>query len=172
MVRLRRKFMANIIHRRGEVPARQAPTFDPFRTMREMLRFDPFADLEIGVPSFREAFVPAFDIKETGDAYVFKSDLPGIKEDDLDVSLTGNQLVVSGKRDEESRQEEGDRYYAYERSYGSFSRTFSLPPGADLDHVKAELRDGVLTIAIGKRPETKAKKIPLQSGKPSGTPKA
>ncbi len=164
--------MANIVHRHAEAPAHQPATYDPFRMMRELLHFDPFADLERRAPSFTGAFAPAFEIKETKDAYLFKADLPGMKEEDLDVSLTGNQLVVSGKREEEQQQDEGDRYYAYERAYGSFSRSFTLPPGADLDHVKAELKEGVLTLVVGKKPEMKAKKIALGPGKPAGAAKA
>ena len=157
--------MANIVHRRGE-PAREQFGFDPFRMMREMLRFDPFAELERG-PTAAGAFVPAFDVKETKDAFRFTADMPGIRQEDLDVSLTGNQLVVSGKREEEER-DEGDRYYAWERSYGSFSRAFTLPPGADPEHVNADLKEGVLTVVVGKRPEMQARKIALQPGKTGG----
>lgn len=159
--------MANIVHRRGE-PAREQLALDPFRLMRELLRFDPFAELERGGPAATGAFAPAFDVKETKDAYRFTADMPGIRQEDLDVSLTGSQLVVSGKREEEQERDEGDRYYAWERSYGSFSRAFTLPPGADPDHVSADLKDGVLTIVVGKRPEMKAKKIALQSGTAAG----
>ena len=97
-------------------------------------------------------------MKETKDAYLFKADLPGVKDEDLDISLTGNRLTVSGHREEEKR-DEGDRYYAFERSYGTFSRSFTLPEGVDTEHANAELKDGVLTISLSKRPEVKPKKI-------------
>jgi HSP20 family protein len=106
-------------------------------------------------------------VKETKDAYVFKADLPGIREEDLDISLTGNRLTVSGKREEEKREED-DRFYAYERSYGSFSRSFTLPEGIDVEHAQADLNDGVLTVSVPKKPEVKPKKIEvkkLRSGK-------
>lgn len=83
-------------------------------------------------------FAPKFDVRESADSYVFTADLPGIKEDDLDISVTGNRLTVSGRREEEKNQED-DRYYAIERSYGSFSRSFTLPEGYDLDNIDAEL---------------------------------
>jgi HSP20 family protein len=89
--------------------------------MRDLLRWDPFAELG---PSAAGAFVPAFDVKETKDAYMFTADLPGVKESDLELSLTGNRLTISGKRDEEKKAQD-ERWYAYERSYGSFSRTFT-----------------------------------------------
>jgi HSP20 family protein len=155
--------MAQIIRRRGDAPARQAEMLDPFRIMREMLRYDPFADLDFAGTAAGGAFIPAFEVKETKDAYVFKADMPGVKDEDLDISLSGNQLVVSGKREEEREEKEGDRYYAYERSYGSFSRSFTLPPGADIDHVKADLKEGVLTLVVGKRPEVQPKRISVGS---------
>jgi HSP20 family protein len=97
-------------------------------------------------------------VKETKDSYVFKADLPGVKEENLDVSLTGNRLTISGQRQEE-KKEEGDRHYVYERSFGSFSRSFTLPEGIDVDHVQAELKDGVLNVVVPKKPEVQPKRI-------------
>ncbi len=146
--------MANITRRTA---APEAAIWDPFRRMREL-----FEDVESRAlePMMRE-FTPRFDVKETKDSYMFKADLPGVKEQDVDVSVTGNRLTVSGKRDEE-RTEEGERYYAYERSYGSFSRAFTLPEGVDADAVRAELKNGVLTIRIPKRPEVQPRRITVQ----------
>jgi HSP20 family protein len=148
--------MANLI-RRGERGA-MAPSrgVDPFEMMRDLMRWDPFAELAAGTRDL--AFLPSFEVKETKDAYVFKADLPGIRESDLDISLTGNRLTVSGKREEEKREEE-ERFYAYERSYGSFSRSFTLPEGIDVEHAQADLSDGVLTITLAKKPEVKPKRI-------------
>src|SRR4051794_17660968 len=118
--------MANIIRRRGsesQVPS-YGQAWDPFRMMQELL--------EGNLPAWNEtrqlAFAPTFEVKETRDSYVFKADLPGVKESDLEISLTNNRLVVGGKRDAEQR-EESDKFYAYERSFGSFSRAFTLPDG-------------------------------------------
>jgi len=107
-------------------------------------------------------FSPRFEVKETEHSYVFKADLPGIDEKDLDISLTGNRLTVSGKRESEERQE-NERFYAYERSYGTFSRSFTLPEGADIDHADADLKSGVLTISLPKRPEHQPRKISLKT---------
>ena len=81
-----------------------------------------------------------------------------MKEEDVHVSLTGNRLTVSGHREQEHR-EEGDRYYASELSYGSFSRAFTLPDGCDPEHVRAEMKNGVLRIVVPKRPEVQPRKI-------------
>jgi HSP20 family protein len=71
-------------------------------------------------------------------------------------------LTISGQREEE-KKDEGDRYFAYERSYGTFSRSFTLPEGADTEHVRAELKDGVLTIVVPKKPEVQPRRIDVQS---------
>jgi len=72
----------------------------------------------------------------------------------------GNALTISGKREAE-QEREGQRYYAIERGYGAFSRTFSLPDGANLDELSANLKNGVLTLHIPKRPEVQPRKISL-----------
>jgi len=109
------------------------------------------------------AFVPTFDVKETKDSFVFRADLPGVKDSDVDISLTGNRLTISGRRQEENK-EEGEQFYAYERSYGSFSRSFTLPEGIDAEHVQADLKDGVLTVVLPKKPEVQPKRIALKGG--------
>ena len=134
--------------------------WDPFRTMREMLRWDPFREMAPIFPQLERAWMPSFEVRENKDGYVFKADLPGVKQDDIEVSLSGNRLQISGKRDEE-KEAKGDTFYTYERAYGSFSRSFTLPDGADADHVKTELEDGVLTLVVPKRPEAQARKIPI-----------
>ncbi len=159
--------MANITHRReggtGGALTRGG-TWDPFEMMREMLRWDPMRELaRTGLGGGELGFTPSFDVKETKDAYEFKADLPGMKEDDVDISLTGNRLTISGKREEEKR-DEGDQYFAYERSYGSFSRSFTLPEGVDAEHVNAELKDGVLSVVVPKKPEVQPRRIQLKGG--------
>lgn len=140
--------------------------WDPFETMQELLRWDPFRPLTSS-SAVGETFSPDFEVKETKDAYHFKADVPGIKEENLDVSLTANRLTVAGHREEEKREDD-DRYFTYERSYGSFSRSFTLPEGVDTEGVQAELKDGVLSVTIPKKAETQPKRISLR---PSGKAK-
>jgi HSP20 family protein len=137
--------------------------WDPFRWAREMLRWDPFremAPMEGMGPLM--GFAPAFEVKETKDGYVFKADLPGVKQDEIEISRTGNRLSIEGKRESE-REEKNDRYYLSERSYGSFTRSFTLPEGADLDAVKADLADGVLTVFVPRKPEQQPRKISVSA---------
>lgn len=153
--------MANLI-RRNESQAETPAVWDPFRTMRDLLNWDPFAEMSPVLGRTTDAvFTPRFEVKETKNAYVFKADLPGIDEKDLEITLTGNRLTISGKRDAE-RQEDGDQFFTYERSYGSFSRSFTLPEGADPDHADADLRNGVLTLSVPKHPEHQPKKISIK----------
>ena len=136
-----------------------ASSMEPFGLMRNLLRWDPFRDMDRNL-EFQSSFLPSFDIQEGPQAYVFEADIPGIKQDDLDINLTGNRLTVAGKREAKERKE-GDCYFTMERSFGAFSRTFTLPEGVDGTKVKAELQDGVLTLTIPKVPEVQPKKISI-----------
>jgi HSP20 family protein len=139
--------------------------WDPFRTMRELLRWDPFREMTPIFSSEIPAYSPAFEVKETKDSFVFKADVPGVKEQDLEVTTTGNRLTVTGKRQSEKEEKE-DNYYAFERSYGSFTRSFTLPEQADTANVHADLKGGELTVVIPKMAAAVAKKIPIAGEKP------
>jgi len=157
--------MSNITVRNkenGGAPSRIE--WEPARLMRDLLRWDPFREMAPAfpmAPAMDFAFAPAFEIRETRDAYVFKADMPGVEEKDLDITRTGNRLTIGGKREAE-QEEKGDNYFARERSYGSFVRTFTLPEGIDVEHIQAELKGGVLTLVIPKTPEAQPKKIGLK----------
>ena len=153
--------MANLVRRGSESGLAASYGWDPLRLMRDMMSWDPFREIAPSLAG-REisGFVPDFDVKETKDAYVFKADLPGVKEKDLEITVTGNRLTVSGKREAEER-EEGENYFTFERSYGSFSRTFTLPEGVDGDAIDAKLEGGVLTLRAPKRPEVQPKRISI-----------
>jgi HSP20 family protein len=146
------------------MPARQLTReWDPFRAMRDLLRWEPFGVTTPSFQSFESAvFSPDFEVKETKEAFVFTADVPGVKEGDLDIRLTQNRLSISGKRESE-KTEKGDQFYATERSYGSFTRSFTLPEGVQAEKIGAELKGGVLTLMIPKKPEAQPKKIDVTS---------
>src|SRR4029079_6660825 len=157
--------MANLIKRENRDVTRSASPehrLDPFRMMDALLRWDPFRG-DWGGVSQTPDFAPRFDVKETKDAYVISADLPGVKDEELEVSLSGNLLTISGKREEEHR-EEGESTYAMERSHGSFARSFTMPDGVDAENVTADLKHGVLTLRIPKKPETQPKRIAIGKG--------
>jgi HSP20 family protein len=156
--------MANIIRRnddRGMSTQQGMQGWDPFRLMREMMGWDPFRALDYGGSAGLSSFMPQFEVKETGDGYVIKADLPGVEEKDVDISLTGNRLTISGRREAE-KEDEASTYYMYERSFGTFARSFTLPEGIDGDNVEADLKNGVLTVQLSKRPEVKPRKISVK----------
>jgi len=130
---------------------------DPFHVARELLAWDPF--VRSGRPA--TAFAPAFEVKETVDAFVVKADLPGVNDTDLDIAVHDNILTVSGTRQAEDRKDT-ENYALYERQFGSFSRSFSLPDIADGDRIEAKLDHGVLTLTIAKKAEAKPRKIAVK----------
>jgi HSP20 family protein len=148
--------MSLLARSNGNSPARYTVR-DPFQMARDLLSWDPF----FGGNRQASAFVPAFEVKETNEAFVLKGDLPGVAEADLDIAVHNNVLTVSGSRQSEERKE-GESFALYERQYGSFSRSFSLPDTADGDRVEAKLDAGVLTLTIWKKAEAKPRKIALR----------
>jgi HSP20 family protein len=106
-------------------------------------------------------FFPAFEVKETREAYAFRADLPGVEEKNVEITLTANRLTVSGKREEE-KEEQGGAFYVSERTYGAFTRSFTLPEGIDGEHITAELTAGVLEIVVPKKPEAQPRKVTLK----------
>ena len=159
--------MADITVRKSNEGQALAPTardYDPFRAMRELLRWDPFKEMTPMLSSeLPGEFAPAFEVKENKDSFLFKADVPGVKEGDIEITVTGNRLTVTGSRSEE-KEESNETYYASERRYGAFSRSYTLPEGADLEHIHADLKGGVLTVAVPKLAVLQPKKIPVKTG--------
>ncbi len=137
----------------------QTGAFEPFRLMRNLLRWDPYRDFNFP-DEVSGTFMPSFDVRETPDAYLFTADMPGIRREDLEIQLAGNRLSISGKREQEAAENQGT-FYTQERSYGTFSRTFSLPEEVQSGKVAAELRDGVLHLMVPKSPEIRPQKISI-----------
>ncbi len=103
-------------------------------------------------------WTPALDVYENKDHFVVKAELPGMKKEDIEVSLHDGSLSISGERKTESKHEEGEVYRA-ERFFGRFQRTVTLPTAVAADKVKAAYNEGVLTITLPKTEEAKPKKI-------------
>ena len=131
---------------------------DPFRLMRDVFRWDPYSDIESMSTLQGPSFVPDISMKETPDAILLEADVPGVSENEIDISVSGNRLSISGKREQEARQE-GEQYLSYERSYGSFHRSFVFPDNCDLDKVSAELKHGVLHVKVPKKEGKQARRI-------------
>lgn len=142
---------------------------DPFRELRglqdDMTRlFAGMAPLS-SEDSVFGAWQPKVDIFEDQDVLVIEADMPGVKREDLDLTIENNVITLSGERKMEERKER-ENYHRVERSYGSFTRSFTLPRTVDTEKIKAEFKDGVLTVSLPKREETKARKIDVSFADP------
>jgi HSP20 family protein len=105
-------------------------------------------------------WVPVVDIKEEKDRFVLHADLPGVKREDIDITMEDGVLSIRGERRLEEVQDEGE-YKRIERAYGSFYRRFSLPDTADADNISARSNDGVLEVVIPKRESVKPRRIEI-----------
>ena len=139
--------------------------FDPFREMAQMqdrinrIFGDAYTRRHDDDLTQRGEWFPAVDIYENANQeIVLKAELPGLVRDDIDVRVENNTLTLRGerKRDTEVKQEQ---FHRVERSYGSFSRSFSLPSRIDMEKVRAEFKDGVLAITLPVKAEAKPRQI-------------
>jgi len=138
----------------------------PLRDVDQL--FEKFLGLTpLGTDGFGGQYVPSADLRETDKEFQFSLEVPGMDEKDIDVSLDGNLLTVSGeKKDEHEENEKG--YRRIERRYGSFSRSIRLPEkGVDTQKAEATYKNGVLTISLPKSEDFKqaVKKIPILADK-------
>ncbi|MCA9737010.1 MAG: Hsp20/alpha crystallin family protein [Gemmatimonadota bacterium] len=107
-------------------------------------------------------WMPAVDVRESAEELTLTADLPGLTEKDIDIEFENGVLTIRGeKRSEE--QKDGERYHIWERRYGSFQRSFTLPRTVKSDSVRAEFDQGVLTVHLPKVPEAKSRKIEVST---------
>jgi HSP20 family protein len=140
---------------------------DEFRDIRRS--FDMLHNIINSVEQSRSSeavltdFIPSVNTREGEYAYHVEVDLPGIKKDDVDISVDGNVLTITGERKVKDETKEED-YYKVESKYGKFSRSFTLPEKVDVEDIHAESSDGVLEIVIPKlkEVEVKPKKIKIK----------
>ena len=143
-----------------------------------IVRYDPFRDLRslqdevnrLFSSSFTRSFDdegiargswnPQVDIYENKEQIVLEAELPGMKREDFDLTVENNVLTLRGERRFEKKSE-GDNFHRVERSYGSFSRSFTLPQTVSGEGATAEYSNGVLRVALPKREETKARRIEI-----------
>ena len=105
-------------------------------------------------------WAPAVDIYETENELVVKADLPDLQDKDIDVRITNNTLTIRGERKFEKDVKE-ENFLRIERTYGAFMRSFSLPNTVSSENIRAEYRNGVLTLHMAKREESKPKQIKI-----------
>jgi HSP20 family protein len=105
---------------------------------------------------------PEVDIEEHDDAYVLHADLPGLEKKDIAITVENGVLTISGEKKQEKKDRKKDRYYYYERSYGSFCRSFALPENVDGKNISATYKNGLLELAIKKSEKAKPKAIEVK----------
>jgi HSP20 family protein len=142
--------------------------FEPFRgvTLQDQINRLFNAAFDRSSEASLSTWAPAVDIYETEQALVVKADLPDIKPEELDIRVENNILTIRGERKFEKKVDENN-YLRVERSYGSFSRSFSLANTVNAEAIKAEHKNGVLTLTIPKREEAKPKQIKVNVETPA-----
>lgn len=103
-------------------------------------------------------WVPSVDISETDSAYLIKGEIPGVKKEDIKVTLERGMLTIQGERKQE-KEEKGEKFYRCECSYGNFVRSFRIPEDADESAIKADFKDGMLNVSINKSAKAKARAV-------------
>lgn len=150
-------------------PGRGLRPWSALETMEELeRRFDEIFGRPSLFPSMwrrplsaEMAWVPPVDMIEKEDKFEVKVELPGIKKEDIDISVTGNTLTIKGERKAETEVKE-EEYYCCERSYGNFFRSLTIPASVDTDKIEAKYKDGILEIELPKSPEVTPKKIDVK----------
>jgi len=112
-------------------------------------------------PTYENRVWPAVDVAENEDAIIVKAEVPGCKADDIDISVHGNTLTISGEKKQENEQKEKG-YYHLECSYGSFRRDLTLTNDVDTAKIDAAYKDGVLTVTLPKAEEAKTIKVKVK----------
>lgn len=105
-------------------------------------------------------WTPSVDISETDKEFVIKAEIPGVKKEDVKVTIESGMLTIKGERKME-KEEKGKKFHRVERSYGSFVRSFRIPDGVDESKVKAEFKDGVMNVALPKSEKAKSKALEI-----------
>jgi HSP20 family protein len=133
--------------------------FDRMTSGLDLPAMERFLERATGV----DGFAPAIDLTETKDEYKLTAEMPGLEPSQVDVSVTGDLLVIKGEKKRETEKTEGGAHIS-ERSYGSFRRSFQLPDDVDASQIEADHRNGVLTIRLPKTSEARQpKKIEIKA---------
>jgi HSP20 family protein len=155
-------------------PEKGLTAWKPGREMEEMGRY--FEDV-FGRPLLPAAWgrvpsellwAPSIEVVEKEDKFLVKVELPGVKEEEINISITGNTLTIEGEKETESEVEKKGYYYT-EASYGNFSRSMTIPSTIDASKIEASCDKGVLEISLPKTPEVKPKKIKVVAKKKAET---
>jgi HSP20 family protein len=142
-------------------------TYDPFRELRglqdEVNRVFNAGFNRGDNEMMRGAWSPSVDIYENKDSIVLEAELPGMRPEDVNIAIENNVLTIHGERKFEKKDDK-DNFHRVERSYGSFTRSFTLPPTVSAENVDAEFENGMLRLTMAKREEAKPRRIEIKAG--------
>jgi HSP20 family protein len=140
--------------------------WDPFReitSLRDEIDrlFDSFFGRQTSMTSREGFWVPAIDVEETDSEYIVKAEVPGLKKDEVKISISNDTLTISGERKME-KEEKGKTYHKIEMNYGKFERTIRFPGEVLADKAKASYKDGILSVSVPKSEKAKVKELEIQ----------
>ena len=137
--------------------------WEPFREMEEVFRqYAPL--LRRAIPGTEGAITqwrPVADISETDQEYLIKAELPDVRKEDVKIAVDDDIITISGER-KQRNEERGEKEVRVESFYGTFSRSFALPDNVDIEHIRAEFRDGVLRIHVPKAAKKKPQEVTVE----------
>ncbi|MBL7197654.1 MAG: Hsp20/alpha crystallin family protein [Candidatus Omnitrophica bacterium] len=134
------------------------------KDMDRLFNLSLFDDVAKNAGIFKNAFTPGLDLYEDKDNLVVKADLPGLKQEEIEVDVVDDILTIKGEKKQDVEKKEKN-YYRFERAYGSFSRSIALPKYVDATKTKASYKDGVLELVIPKTEEAKKRKVKIEINK-------
>ncbi len=152
--------MALIRYQRPELYTNPFRQLSDLREEIDRLFESPWGNLGTSTQPFRSGWMPAVDLFEDKDNFLVKAELPGMKKEEIEISLHEGVLTISGERKEEKKEGNSDTYRS-ERFFGRFHRTISLPTAVNGEKVGANYKDGILTVTLPKSEESKPKQIPV-----------
>lgn len=144
---------------------RRSPFLSPWRELEEMTdRLNTlFGAPNQGEAQGRTVWTPSVNVEETKEELLLTAELPGMSIDDIDIEVENNVLSLRGEKKDFREEKDDRRYHLWERCYGSFERSFTLPRTVKADEISAHFKDGILHVQMPKAPEAKSRKISIKA---------
>ena len=143
------------------------PTLSPWRELEEVSNrlARMFDESPVSTGGYGGNWIPRVNVVDTKDELLLSAELPGMTQDDISIELENNVLTISGEKNEQRTEgDEERRYHLWERRYGSFQRSFTLPRTVSAEDIHATFENGILTIRMPKVAEAKTRKIDIKKG--------
>jgi HSP20 family protein len=143
---------------------RRSPVFSPWGELEDMTqRLNRlFSEPGSGEATRRVVWSPSVNVEETKDELLLTAELPGMSIEDIEIEVENNVLSLRGEKKEEE-QKTDRRYHVWERCYGSFERSFTLPRTVEAEKIEAQFKDGILHVQMPKVPQAKSRKVAIKS---------